>query len=157
MKTAIVYYSYTGNTHRVAQLIEGVLKEKGVEVTPIRIRPLSETDSFLLQCKEAFFGKKPELYNTLFDLSRFDKVIFGSPVWAFKPAPAINTYLDKCSSLDGKLAACFVTYGSGTGKDKALNVMKNGLQKKNANVTEVLTIQQAEKKDAILEKLSKIL
>ena len=157
MKTAIVYYSFSGNTHRVAQTAEDILKKRGEEVIPVRIRPLKEEKAFLKQCKEAFFGKKPELYTTLLDLGDFDKVILGSPVWAFKPAPAINTYLDKCGTLVGKEAICFVTYGSGTGKDKAIEIMKKGLETKGARVSGKIFIQQAEKREEIKRKLLEVL
>ncbi|MBL7155826.1 MAG: NAD(P)H-dependent oxidoreductase [Candidatus Omnitrophica bacterium] len=157
MKTAVVYYSFTGNTHRVAQIIVDILKNKGEDVVPVRIRPLKEETSFFMQCKDAFLAKKPELYKTLLDLKDFDKVILGSPVWAFKPAPAINTYLDKCVLGEGKKAILFVTYGSGTGKKKALEVMKKGIEKKGASVIKALSFQQAEKEKSCREKIEKVL
>ncbi|MGB2706065.1 MAG: NAD(P)H-dependent oxidoreductase [Candidatus Omnitrophota bacterium] len=157
MKTAVIYYSFTGNTHRVAQIIIDILKSKGEEAIPVRIRPLKEETSFLGQCKEAFFAKKPELYKTLLDLGDFDRVILGSPVWAFKPAPAINTYLDKCSSLKGKEAISFVTYGSGAGKGRALEIMKRGLEAKGAHVAGTMSFQQGENIAVCKEKLSKML
>ena len=157
MKTAIVYYSYSGNTHRVAQIILEILKNKGEEAVPVRIRPLKEETKFMLQCKDAFLGKRPDLYKTLLDLKDFDRVILGSPVWAFKPAPAINTYLDKCSSLDGKSAILFVTYGSGVGKDKTLEAIKNRLEKRGARVTGTISLQQAESAKECREKLREIL
>lgn len=157
MKTAIVYYSLTGNTHRVAQAIACVLEQKGEKAIPVRIRPLKEITSFLGQCKEAFLGRKPELYRTLLDLGDFDRVILGSPVWAFKPAPAINTYLDKCSSLEGKEALCFITYGSGAGKGKALEVMERGLRAKGARVAGTMSFQQDEDIETCKETLRKTL
>jgi len=157
MKTAIIFYSFSGNTNRVAHLITDILKNKGEEAVPIRIRPLKEETTFIGQCKEAFLGRKPELYKTLLDLKDFDRVIIGSPVWAFKPAPAVNTYLDKCSALDGKNAICFVTYGSGAGKEKALQVIKAGLEKKGARVNSTLSFQQAENPKSARQKLEKVL
>ena len=154
MKTAIVYYSFSGNTHRVAQIMTDVLKNKGHEVTPVRIRPLKEEASFLKQCRDAFLGKKPELYRTLLDLSGFDRVIFGSPVWAFKPVPAINTYLDKCSGLEGKETFCFVTYGSGAGKKKTLEIMKKRLAAKGARLGGEVSFQQGESDEKCKDKLS---
>ena len=157
MKSAVVYYSFSGNTHRVAQDIIDILKQKGEEVTPVRIRPLKEETLFLKQCSEAFLAKKPELYNTLLDLRVFDRLIIGSPVWALKPAPAINTYLDKCSSLSGKEALCFVTYGSGLGKDRALEVMKKRLEAKGAKVKNTVSVQQAESAEKYGARLAEIL
>jgi flavodoxin len=157
MKSAVVYYSYSGNTHRIAQMICDILREKGQEVVPVRIRPLKEETSFFIQCRDAVLGKKPEIYRTLLDLTGFDRVILGSPVWAFKPVPAINAYLASCSTLDGTSAVCFVTYGSGTGKEKALSVMEKGLRGKGANVVAKISFQQDESPDASREKLSKVL
>ncbi|MFC1576539.1 flavodoxin family protein [Candidatus Omnitrophota bacterium] len=157
MRTAVIFYSFSGNTNRVAHLMVEMLKNKGEEVIPIRIRPVKEQTNFALQCKDAFLGKKPELYRTMLDLNNFDRVIFGSPVWAFKPVPAINTYMDKCSSLTGKTAICFVTYGSGAGKDKCLEKMKQQLEAKGAEVTEMLSFQQAESPKSCREKLTKVL
>ena len=157
MKNAIVYYSFSGNTHRIAQVIADILKDKGEEAIPVRIRPLKEEKSFLAQCKEAFFGKKPDLYNTLLDLGQFDRIILGSPVWAFKLTPAINTYMDRCSSLEGKSAVCFVTYGSGVGKDKAIEIMQKALEKKGARVTGKVSIQQAETRESAKKKLMEVL
>jgi len=155
MRTIIVYYSFTNTTHRAAHVMMDILKSKGDDVIPVRIRPLAEETNFLKQCRDAFLSKKPELYRTLLDVSKFDRVIIGSPVWAFKPAPAINTYLDKCSTLEGKEALCFVTYGSGVGKDKALESIKVSLEKKGANVTNKLSFQQADGLDKIREEFKK--
>lgn len=157
MKSVVVYYSFTGNTDRLAKLIIDILNKRGEEAIQVRIRPLKEEKNFLAQCRDAFLARKPELYKTLLDLGEFDKVFLGSPVWAFKPAPAVNTYLEECGSLNGKTAICFVTYGSGTGKDKALDAMKKRLEAKGAHVTEKISFQQTEKADSCRKKLERIL
>ena len=157
MKTAIVFYSYSGNTNRVAHLMVNMLNDKNQTAIPVRIRPVKEETNFFKQCIQAARSRKPELYRTLTDLTEFDRIIFGSPVWAFKPAPALNTYFAKCGNLSGKKAICFVTYGSGTGKDKALDVMKKELEKRGASVTDMVSFQQAESDSSCREKLEKIL
>jgi len=157
MKSVVVYYSYSGNTDRVAKILVDILRKRGDEVVPVRIRPLKEETSFFAQCKEAFLGKKPELYRTLLELEDADKIMLGSPVWAFKPAPAINTYLEKCSFLNGKESFCFVTYGSGAGKENALNIMKKALEAKGAKVVNGISFQQHETEDNCRKKLEQIL
>ena len=157
MKSAIIYYSFTGNTHRIACLFADILKNKGEEAVLVKIRPLKEETTFLRQCKEAFLSKKPELYRTLLDLKDFDRVIIGSPVWAFKPAPAINTYIEQCGSLQGKTAICFVTYGSGIGKDRALEIMKKTLVAKRARIAGTVSFQQSENEKQCRKKLSEML
>ena len=76
MRTAVVYYSHTGNTHRIAQIIIGVLKSKNEEAIPVRIRPLKEETNFLKQCRDSFLSKKPELYRTLLNLKDYDRINF---------------------------------------------------------------------------------
>jgi flavodoxin len=157
MKTAVIYYSYTGNTHRVAQLIAGILREKGDDVIPIRIRPLKEEANFLIQCLQAFFTGKPELYRTLLDLKDFDRIFIGSPVWAFKPAPAINTFLDKCSSLEGKEAVAFVTFGTGIGVAGTLKFMEKGFETKGARSVKTISFRADEPTGRCREKVEKLL
>ena len=157
MRTAIIYYSYSGNTHRVANLMAEILKGKGDDVVLVRIRPLKEEKNFILQCRDAFLVKKPELYRTLTNLKDFDRVIIGSPVWAFKPAPAVNTYMDICQNISGKECMVFATYGSGAGKDRAIEFMKKDLEKKNVTVSTVFSFQQAEKDEVVREKIIKAL
>ena len=157
MRTAVVYYSFTGNTHRIAQVLIGVLKSKGEEVIPVRIRPLKEEANFLKQCRDSFLGKKPELYRTLLDLGDYGRIVLGSPVWAFNVAPALNAYLDKCSSLEGKEAICFVTYGSGLGKKRTLEILKKGLEAKGAKVVGKVAFQQRENLENCKKKLSRVL
>jgi len=54
MKSAVVYYSYTGNTKKVAESLAEVLKEKG-EVDLISLEPLDESESFLGQVNRNAF------------------------------------------------------------------------------------------------------
>ena len=150
MKSAIVYYSYSGNTHKAAQCLSGALKSRGEEVVPVRIRPLKEDNNLVLQFLNTVMGKKPELYRTLLDLSGFDRVIIGCPVWAFTPTPPVNTYLDKCTSLGGKKAVAFVTYSVGLGSKQTLSAMKKRLRSKGA--TEVKTISFKQGQDASLSR-----
>lgn len=156
MRSAIIYYSYSGNTHRVAEAIMNILKSKDEEIIPVRIRPLKEEANFFMQCVEAFFSRKPELYRTLLDLKGFDRVIIGSPVW-FKPAPAINTFLDKCGSLEGKEAVCFVTHGVGIGKNMTLKIIRKGLEAKGARNVKTISFREAESAAETREKLLKLL
>ncbi len=159
MRTAIVYYSYTrtGNTHRIARLAAEALRREGEKVVPVRIRPLKEAANFFAQCAEAFFAKKPELYRTLLDLKDFDRIMIGSPVWAFKPAPAINTFLAECGALEGKEVICFVTHAGGCGKKNALEILKKKLTAKGARISQTAFFRGDEDPGECREKLSKLL
>ena len=80
-KVLIVYYSRTGNTRRMAELIaEGVRREKNVDV---EVKPVQET-------------KVEELLNV-------DGVIIGSPTYYGSMAAEIKKFLDDSVKFHGKL------------------------------------------------------
>jgi flavodoxin len=130
MKTLIVYYSFSGNTDRVAKLWAEKLKAKG-EVTLQCLKPKDEITGFGAQCRAAFTGQRAQLEDGIsFDASPYDLVIIGCPVWAFAPAPAMNTYLDKVNGLHGKKAAVLLTSGSGLGVKKCFKNIRVILESK---------------------------
>jgi flavodoxin len=141
MKSAVVYYSYSGNTKKVAQELTNYLKQAG-EVEMIELVPQDEPRSFFGQCRRAFWHSKARLESMNTNLLPYDIICFGTPVWAFGPAPAINTYLDECSGLCEKTAILFTTYGSGTGNDRCLTYMQGILAKKGIQDFKKFSIQQ---------------
>ncbi len=154
MKSIIVYYSYTGNTKKVAQDLKEILTEKG-EIDSIELSSIDEAKSFLGQCRRAFFKKRAQIAPVNLDLSKYDLICLGTPVWAFKPAPAMNTYLDKCSGVEGKEIILFTTYGSGRGNEQCLNYMQGILAKKGATNFRRFSVQQGEvnNKESVLSEI----
>ncbi|MFH1957684.1 MAG: flavodoxin family protein [bacterium] len=134
---AIVYYSLTGNTKKAAEILAGRLN---LPFEIIRIREKKKR-GFLINAITALFKIRVEIDGTDLDLTRFDKVYFGSPVWAGSPAPALNTFLQVCTGLEGKEVSIFVTYGSGLGKERALKIMQNLIRKKGAKVIQNLSVR----------------
>jgi flavodoxin len=141
MKSIIIYYSYSGNTKKVAGILGEYLRQKG-QVDHLELMCLDESKSFLGQCRRAFAHTKGQVQPLNFDLTNFDLVCFGTPVWAFGPAPAMNTCLDKCPGVENKEIVLFTTYGSGTGNQRCLNYMQNILAKKGARDFKKFSIQQ---------------
>ena len=129
MKSAIIYYSFSGNTHAVARTLEQFLQTRG-SVDVVELQPLDESKSFFGQARRAFFRKEAQLPPMNFDYGAYDMVCVGTPVWAFGPAPAMTTFLKQCSGLQGKEATVFTTYGSGTGNNKCIRMMSEALSKK---------------------------
>ena len=158
MKSAIVYYSYTGNTKTVAEILQGYLKDRA-EADIIELRDLQETGNFFKQAARAFQHQKAEIPEVNFDLSAYDIICFGTPVWAFGPAPALNAYLAKCRGLEEKPVVLFATYGSGAGLNRCLNYMRVILSEKGARQFNQFSIQQFKVKDKelVLDKIKYIL
>jgi flavodoxin len=141
MKSAIIYYSYTGNTKKVAEILEEHLRNKG-ELDIIRLTDLQESGNFFIQATQALRHLKTDILEVNFDLSAYDAIYFGTPVWAFSPAPALNAYMDKCFGLEAKSVVLFATYGSGTGLKRCFNYMREILSRKGAKEFRQFSIQQ---------------
>jgi flavodoxin len=134
MKALITYYSFSGNTDKVANIFADVLRKKG-EVAAQRLKPVEDIQKFILQCKAALMGERALLgSNIQFDTWQYDLILIGSPVWAFAPTPSINTYLDKVSGLKGKRVITFLTSGSGTGVSRCFKNIRKVLESKGASV-----------------------
>lgn len=157
MKSVIIYYSYSGNTKLVAGVLNEYLSSKG-EVEIVELKALDESDKFVSQAARAFWKKRAQIQPVNPDLKNYDLICLGTPVWAFGPAPAMNTYLDNCAGLEGKEIILFTTYGSGTGNERCLDYMQKILSQKGAKGFKRFSIQQGKVKyqEFVLSKIKEI-
>lgn len=159
MKTLIVYYSYSGITDKVANMYADILRKKG-EVTIQRLKVKEEIGTFVGQCHAAFARKRAELVGSVtFTVKDYDLLIIGSPVWAFAPTPAVNTYLDKLMGLEGKRAIILITSGSGTGVGKCFRNIRASLEKNGASRIDEINIPNRKMSDEkfVTDALKKLL
>jgi flavodoxin len=159
MKILITYYSFSGITDKVVQLYEKTL-EKDNEVNIQRLKPKEEITTFLGQCKAAFTKKRCELLEgIIYDASPYDVIVIGSPVWAFAPTPAVNTYLDKVNGMSGKRVIVMLTSGSGAGVKNCFRHIKTILESKGVSRVDELNIPNSMMKNesSIISSLEKAL
>jgi flavodoxin len=114
MKICIIYHSETGNTRHVAQHIASAFDAQLIEVTDTV--SYNRLTRFLVLCKIANREEKTVIEPASVDISGFDLVVFGSPVWAFKPTPVIHTAIDGLKGCMGKPVIAFSTHGGRPGK-----------------------------------------
>lgn len=147
MKTLIAYYSFSGHTDNVASIFANALKTSG-EVTLQRLKPHDEIMTFAAQCRAAFLGKRADLEgNPNFDASHFDLIVLGSPVWAFAPVPAMNSYLDKLNGLHGKRVVILLTSGSGVGVARCFKNIRRIIESKGASMIDEINIPDRKQAD----------
>ena len=158
MKILISYYSYSGITQEVVGIFREVL-EKRAELKIQRLKPKEEITSFVGQCLAARSKKRCEIEEAQFDASGYDTIIIGLPIWAFAPAPAINTYLDKVTGLAHKKLIVLITSGSGLGVKKCFQYINNILSSKGVSMISEINIPNARMgdKNFIISALEKIL
>ncbi|MBQ3265716.1 MAG: flavodoxin [Ruminococcus sp.] len=127
MKTAIVYYSMSGNTQQTAEKIANMIGADMIRIEPKKEYPSTGFRKFLWGGKSAVMGDKPRLQPYHFD-GDYDRIIFGTPVWASSFTPPIRTFIsENREKIAGKSVAAFVCF-SGGGADKALLKLKQFLE-----------------------------
>jgi len=147
MKALVTYYSFSGNTDKVMKIFAGVLKAGG-EAKLQRLTPKNEIKDFLGQCMAARSGKRSALHDGIdFDASHYDLIVIASPVWAFAPTPAVNSFLDGLTGLNGKRVIVLLTSGSGLGVKKCFKSMRIVLGNKGAAHIEEINIPDRKQKD----------
>ena len=110
MKTAIIFYSRTGNTRHVAQILGEKLRGKKTDVDVIEIKE----EKRLSYLKAGYIGLKQKelpIKNTDVDLKKYDIIILGSPIWAGKLCPYLKTFLRQAKNVKGKTTAVYITCG----------------------------------------------
>ena len=80
MKSAIVYYSMSGNTQFAAKRIAEALAADLIPLVPKKAYPDSGFKKFFWGGKSALMGDKPALEPFAFDPDAYDLIVFGSPV-----------------------------------------------------------------------------
>ena len=119
MRTAIVFYSMSGNSEYVAKEIAKNIDADIIRIEPKKAYPNSGAKKFFWGGKSAVMGEAPELNPYEFDASKYDKVILGFPVWASTFAPPIRTFVkENFEVLKDKKVFAFACQG-GAGAEKA--------------------------------------
>ena len=121
MKALVVYYSRTGNTKRVAEMIAGALKADLEELVDKRGR--EGFLGYLRSGRDAIRDKTTELKSLQHQPGDYDLIFGGTPVWASRPAPAVRAFLES-QDLSGKKAALFCTMAS-RGEETTLSTMRS--------------------------------
>ena len=122
MKRLFIYYSYTGNGEVVAQKMQ----EKGFELRKVEtVKGLPKVFFFAMLSGgfQAGMKKKAKLKEFDYDISQYDEVVIGSPIWNGRITPAINTILANIN-LENKNVSFIFYAGSGQGKQALKRITK---------------------------------
>ena len=114
MKICIIYHSETGNTRHVAQhLASACSAERLIEV--LDRTHYNRLTRFFNQCSRARSEDLAPITPSTIDVSSFDLIVMGSPVWAFKPTPVIHAAVNSLTGHTGKPVIGFFTHGGRPG------------------------------------------
>ena len=145
MKRIFIYYSLSGN----GEMIANYLKDKKTDIRKVVPKKELPKNMFFRIMSGGFLAginHRDELIDFDSDISKYDEVIIGSPIWNGRLSCPINTVLDKIDVRDKKLS--FILY-SGSGacpktdtmlkeKYKDVNIIHLKEPKSNKELLEVL-------------------
>lgn len=118
-KVLIVYYSRTGNTRTLAEVIRAgaggdIMELETVEAYPDEYR--ATTDQAKKELAENYF---PPLKNSPINIAQYDVIFVGSPSWWGTFASPVRGFLAQ-HDFSGKKIVPFITHGgSGLGRSLA--------------------------------------
>lgn len=122
MSKLFIYYSLTGSGEVVAKKME----ENGFELRKVIEKKKMPKKFFFMVLAGGFragMAQKGKLIDYNNDVSSFDEVVIGSPIWNGRLTPAINSVLAQTDFSNKKLSFIFYS-GSGEGKSAQKKVNK---------------------------------
>ena len=124
MKTAIVYYSMSGNCQYAAKSVARRTGADLIRIEPEKAYPDSGFKKYFWGGKSAVMGDMPALRPYEFDADKYERVIFCFPVWAGNVTPPIRTFIsENRDQLKAKKLAALVCH-SGGGGEKPITKLK---------------------------------
>jgi flavodoxin len=120
MKTLVVFYSRSGNTKKIAQILAKKLNADLDEIIDHTNR--SGLKGWLLGGRDAMKKSLTEI-SVQKNPQNYDLVVIGTPIWVGASTHAFRTYLTQFKK-DLKTAAIFTTSGS-DGPEKTVAVFEN--------------------------------
>ena len=109
MNPIIIYYSRSGNTEKLALRVA-----KDLCCDTIKIEPEEEYGSYIASLfrviKERSAKVVPKFTSPIPNLSAYDTVLLGYPIWAYDPPVFVSDFIRQCD-LNGKTVIPFSTSG----------------------------------------------
>jgi flavodoxin len=152
MSVCIVYHSETGNTRSVAEQVAAATDADLIEVKDLA--GYSKMGMYLKGAPKAMRGEKADIEPSVIDVSGYDTVVLGSPVWGRSPTPAVNAAVAALQGIEGKTAVVFCTCGGMAGK--TLETMQTMLAERGATVEGAIAfterdLRKTEMVDALID------
>jgi len=144
VKAIVIYYSRTGITKKFAEALANAFYCSTVEIKDKKKR--LGVLGFIRGIIDARKEKTTEIEPESVDISNADLVLFGTPVWAGRSSPAINTIIQKLD-LKGKDVITFTTSQTADVKG-AYQVMDRLVEKQGGKVIDHTMIRQKEIENA---------
>ena len=143
IRACVIFYSYSGVTRRVA---EGIRSASGCDLVEVRTKkPYTWLTLFPTGVMRARRQACDLIEPETIDVSGYDLLIIGTPVWTGKPTPAINAAVKALSGCEGKMAVVFITYLNCPGE--ALGILGKALADRGVRVMAEISLDEKDTKN----------
>jgi len=150
MNILIAYYSMTGHTQKVCQLLAEML---GADLE--RIEALKES-GLAVKGMKAAFNMKSDIKPCRTDMDDIDFMVVATPVWAGHFTPYINKYLSILSNCRDTPFSVLAEMNK-SGGDKAIEQVRKSLEKKGMQfVSSAVTIEEDVETYRFIDTVSKL-
>ena len=135
MKTLIVYYSYTGNTKRIA---EAFAESEGADIAEVKdVKRPWKLKAYTAGIVAVMRGKLWPIQLPDIDFSEYERLVLFSPVWANNPPPSVAALLEQLP--EGKSVA--VRMVSASGKSDCVQRLETAIKARNCQLEGVEDIK----------------
>ena len=122
MKTLVAYFSASGVTKGVAEKLAEKIGADIYEIKPVKpytdadLNWMDKNSRSTLEMKDK--SSRPEIITGDIDVSKFDRILLGYPVWWYTAPTIINTFLEAYDFSGKEIIIWATSGGSGLGKAK---------------------------------------
>ncbi len=148
MKNLVVYYSRSGNTETVAQVISNMVDGDLKKVE------LQNKISFGWAGFTSSLGLNGKIKPINFDINDYDNIFIGCPVWAGKSSTPINTFLNNMN-FTNKNIFIFITQADSKVPSAVYNSITKRIEAKGGKVIDTFFVQTNMKKPITAEQARK--
>ena len=111
----VVYFSYTNHTKMI---VDKIIQKINCDVVELK-RTIPYSNDYNSVVNDEQNGENsniiPDIEDIDVDLSKYDEIILGTPVWWYRPAPVVRAFLKKYD-LSGKTIIPFATNAGWIGR-----------------------------------------
>lgn len=118
-KSLVVYFSYSGNTEKIANLIAQEIDADTFEIVPVHAYPSDYDECVDLASDEKSQNARPQFEGSVSNMDTYDTIYLGYPCW-WGTAPMITFTFLESYDMSGKTIIPFTTHG-GSGFGSSVN------------------------------------
>lgn len=122
-KILVAYFSWSGNTRKVANQIHEKIGGDIFEIKTVEQYPTDHQSASQVAKKELDENVRPKLINEVNNMADYDVIMIGYPIWWYTAPMAIDTFLESYD-LSGKIIIPFCTSGGSGIEESIITIRK---------------------------------